>query len=312
MHRTEGPNHENNTFAAGPPATVVDPSFMNSVQEEIAGVIEGVGNALLTAETDTRDQLYAAILSLVTDTQLSKNDFWGFETWTQTDDYVGIAPGFCIDDTRTGYITISSIVNVNIGGSTGTSAMDVAGSPANTFHYTYVIKNPTTGSVDTLISLNESSPVMPNGYTMKRRVGVFRTNAASAIKHFRAVGKGMDKKYFYQSGVNFIVFQQSTGVTWHDISCNSFVPPTAGIAIMGFEGTDVDNIRVDAVFDQSVGQGFPIGYTTSFNMNTFEIPVYSQGFSMQGYLASADDGACILRVFGFIDNLNWSVVEPTT
>jgi hypothetical protein len=61
MHRTEGANHINNLFTNGPPSTCIEQNWLNAVQEEIAYVIEQASITLLTADTDTRRQLYQAI-----------------------------------------------------------------------------------------------------------------------------------------------------------------------------------------------------------------------------------------------------------
>lgn len=61
MHRTEGSGNVNNLFTDGPPATCVEQNIMNALQEEICNVIEGSGLTLLTAATDTRNQLLEAI-----------------------------------------------------------------------------------------------------------------------------------------------------------------------------------------------------------------------------------------------------------
>jgi hypothetical protein len=61
MHRTEGSNNLANLFTDGPPGTTLDAAWCNAVQEEIVNVIENAGLSLLTAGTDTRDQLKRAI-----------------------------------------------------------------------------------------------------------------------------------------------------------------------------------------------------------------------------------------------------------
>lgn len=66
MHRTEGTNHSSNLFTDGPPGTVVGANWCNAIQEEIAYVIEQAGLTLLTASTETRQQLLAALNALYT------------------------------------------------------------------------------------------------------------------------------------------------------------------------------------------------------------------------------------------------------
>lgn len=70
MHRIEGQNfikdsQGRNIFTDGPPPTTLPAAFMNSVQEEIATVIETAGLQLATQATDNlKNQLYNAILSI--------------------------------------------------------------------------------------------------------------------------------------------------------------------------------------------------------------------------------------------------------
>ena len=64
MHRTEGLYHAANSFTNGPPGTRVEEDWLNAVQEEICGVIEGADLTVLTPRTDTRAQLLAAIQAI--------------------------------------------------------------------------------------------------------------------------------------------------------------------------------------------------------------------------------------------------------
>lgn len=61
MHRTEGENNDNGLYTEGPPATCITADAMNSLQEEIAHVIEQAGINLLSARTDSRTQLWDAL-----------------------------------------------------------------------------------------------------------------------------------------------------------------------------------------------------------------------------------------------------------
>ncbi len=53
-----------NTFQDGPPGTTVNAAWLNSVQEEIANVIEGKGIQLKTKANDTQNQLWQAIQTI--------------------------------------------------------------------------------------------------------------------------------------------------------------------------------------------------------------------------------------------------------
>jgi hypothetical protein len=65
MHRTEGANNVSGLYSAGPPPTTITADALNSIQEELAAVIEYSGQAMQTAATDTRNQLLAALLTLI-------------------------------------------------------------------------------------------------------------------------------------------------------------------------------------------------------------------------------------------------------
>lgn len=70
MHRIEGENIARDDdgkfiFTDGPPGTTVPAAWLNSVQEEIASVIEGSGITLNSAAGDSNNQLYSSILRLV-------------------------------------------------------------------------------------------------------------------------------------------------------------------------------------------------------------------------------------------------------
>lgn len=65
MHRTEGAENVANLFVDGPPGTRVEQDWLNTIQEELANVIEAAGLTLKTASTDTRDQLAAVFAGLV-------------------------------------------------------------------------------------------------------------------------------------------------------------------------------------------------------------------------------------------------------
>jgi len=90
MHRIEGANNIKDSagrlqFTDGPPATTVPAAWLNSVQEEIANVIELAGLNLNAAGNDTRTQLYEAFISIMSDivTEASLGEF--LEITTNTD-----------------------------------------------------------------------------------------------------------------------------------------------------------------------------------------------------------------------------------
>jgi hypothetical protein len=71
MHRIESSNYVRdaqgrNLFSDGPPGTTVNDAWLNTMQEELANVIEWGGSDLKTKSTDTRDQLKSVFQRLTT------------------------------------------------------------------------------------------------------------------------------------------------------------------------------------------------------------------------------------------------------
>ena len=64
MHRTEATNHASNLYTEGPPATIFGAPVANALQEEICYVITQAGLTLLTESTETRTQLWLALVAL--------------------------------------------------------------------------------------------------------------------------------------------------------------------------------------------------------------------------------------------------------
>jgi len=70
MHRIESDNVDisadgKNQFKDGPPGTTINAAIMNSIQEEIAAVIEGYGYNIGTKLNDSKDQLWRVISAML-------------------------------------------------------------------------------------------------------------------------------------------------------------------------------------------------------------------------------------------------------
>jgi len=72
MHRTEGTHNFGNLFTDGPPGTTVEEDWLNAIQEEVCNVIIQAGLTLKTASTETRNQLYTAIQTILTSLSVMK------------------------------------------------------------------------------------------------------------------------------------------------------------------------------------------------------------------------------------------------
>lgn len=75
------------------------------------------------------------------------------------------------------------------------------GTKANaTWYHVFLIYNPTTFAVDALFSTSATSPLLPSGFTDKRRIGAVRTSGAGSILAFTQVG---DEFYWMAPTVDY-------------------------------------------------------------------------------------------------------------
>lgn len=115
--------------------------------------------------------------------------------------------------------------NVNVSADitvSGVGGLDTGGEDSDKWYYIWVIANGAGTSVNALLtkegSASEFAPVMPFGYTKKRRVGSVKNSGGNFLK-------------FSQEGnkVNYLVLNQvlggGTATSFTDVDCSSFVPP---------------------------------------------------------------------------------------
>jgi hypothetical protein len=200
MHRTEGNNNSNNLFTDGPPGTTVESKWLNSIQEEIAYVIEQNDITLENATTDTTyNQLHTAIQRMVPANRTIKG--LNISNGTDADHDVNIATGFAYDDGFTTGMELQVAITKKLDaawavGSNAGGMDDGAAMANNTWYYVWLIRKDSDGSIDALISTSATSPTMPTGYTKKRRIrGVLLTNgAANIIAFFQK-----DDRFYYKA-----------------------------------------------------------------------------------------------------------------
>lgn len=126
---------------------------------------------------------------------------YGLEIEYSTATSITVKAGVCRDDSDTANIKLSTSIIKNVqdnvasswaeGSGTGISGIDqlTGGSPGynsgigDTCHI-FVIKNPTNGDVDVLVSNSFDSPVLPTDYTLKRWVGALVFSAANTLPNF--------------------------------------------------------------------------------------------------------------------------------
>lgn len=97
-----------------------------------------------------------------------------------------IAAGTAMDSTNAYLMATTALSKTTAAwaAGSGVGSLDTGAIAANTWYYPYLIKNVSTGVVDVLISLSTTTPTMPTGYTVNRRIGALLTDGSSNWKKF--------------------------------------------------------------------------------------------------------------------------------
>lgn len=148
-----------------------------------------------------------------------------------TDATITMAAGAARDSSNTNDLVLDSSVTIN-GGTVGANGVDVAAIVASTMYAVYVIGD-STGYQDTagLLSLASSTtPTLPSGYDMYRRVGWVLTDGSADLLLFWQFGNGEIRSYYYDVGISELSGGSST--SYAEIDLATSVPPIATEVLM--------------------------------------------------------------------------------
>lgn len=98
-----------------------------------------------------------------------------------------VAAGSATDSTATSVMTLSSSMGKTTSAwssGTGNGGLDTGAIANSTWYHFYVIAKSDLSAVDVLFSLSASSPTMPSGYSLKRRIGSGKTNGSAQWTSF--------------------------------------------------------------------------------------------------------------------------------
>lgn len=104
---------------------------------------------------------------------------------------VDIAYGGAASDDGTTQMLLGSAVTKSTASwlvGSGNGCLDTGGVANSTWYHLFLIERLDTGVVDVLCSTSATAPTMPTGYTVKRRIGSFKTDGSANIITFTQVG----------------------------------------------------------------------------------------------------------------------------
>lgn len=148
--------------------------------------------------------------------------------------------------------TLNVTADIAISGANG---LDTGTETANTWYAIWLIYNPTTAIVASLLSGNFTTPVLPSGYTKKRRVGAIRNDASSNF--LRILQLGEFAQYQNADG-EWVVNNAGPTTTFSAAGAGAFVPPSAR-RVLGFFLFFGSNVATFGIFTRPTGSGVTSG-----------------------------------------------------
>ncbi|KKK85192.1 hypothetical protein LCGC14_2775770, partial [marine sediment metagenome] len=158
---------------------------------------------------------------------------WGCNIKPNTTTKIDVETGIVEVDTVAGgspeIIELTAAITMDFA-TVGANGLDT-GTPAISWYHFFVIYNPTTQTIATLASQNQTSPTMPSGYTKLRRVGTFYNTAAgsASIRSFKQIDSGVGRRYLFDGGP--INSGTVNTATYASFSLTAAVSPTADVVI---------------------------------------------------------------------------------
>lgn len=153
---------------------------------------------------------------------------------------VTISAGKCRDSGDTTDIVVGSPLTADITAS-GANGLDTGSEASSTWYSAWVIQK-ADGTVASLLSTSATSPTMPSGYTLKRRIGWVRNDASSNFLPFVCSGSGRTRQYLYNqtdkssvAGTGLCVGYDLNQTSWTDLSLADLVPSTSILAHLAVE-----------------------------------------------------------------------------
>jgi hypothetical protein len=146
---------------------------------EIKNAIVGAGLAL---SSSVHNQLFQAINVLLAKTMATPS---GHPVKLTDNATIQLPEGLKLPtDNRTGLLEIATNTPVSLT-TPGLNGLDVGSVAANSVYYLWIIRNPTTAAVGGLLSLSDTAPTLPSGFTQKQLYPVdFATNSSTATPRF--------------------------------------------------------------------------------------------------------------------------------
>lgn len=134
-----------------------------------------------------------------------------------------VAAGQCRDASNVYDMVLSSAVTINAANN-GLNGLDTGSLAASKIYAVYLISDPVSGNASgAMLSLDQSSPLMPFGYSAYRKIGYCTTDGSSHIVLGYWSGNNNARQFTYDSPIATSV-TAGTSATYAAITLTALVP----------------------------------------------------------------------------------------
>ncbi len=142
---------------------------------------------------------------------------------TTPNNIVDIAVGECRDSTDTYVITSAATMNITKTTS-GLNGLDTGSIAASTLYAVYIVGDAVTGlTTGAMISTNMTTPLLPYGYNVFRKIGYVRTDGSSNFLKGYWSGNGNGRLFMYDAPIATAV-TAGAATSYTAVTLATFVP----------------------------------------------------------------------------------------
>lgn len=216
-----------------------------------------------------------------------------------------LTAGSCRDSANGYDISLSSPQTLNIATS-GANGLDTGVEAVSTWYAVYVIAdsnavNPTAG----LFSVSATSPTLPAGYDVFRRVGWVRNNSASNFVSFAVDGVSNTRNYIVTDQRSLTqVLSSGNSTSFASISLSVAIPSTARMGFLTYMYTPSNVLNSANIVQTGASTGSPLTFIQSAGGKIWGSVPFSANASRQiDYAVTSSSDLLSLYVQSYVDNV---------
>ena len=231
---------------------------------------------------------------------------------------VTLGVGECRNSTNTADIVLTGASTASLAAA-GAEGLDTGSEATGTWYYVYAIGDSTgANTAKAMFSLHVSSPTMPSGYDVFRRIQAIHNDGSGNIIAFVARGKGTNRYTFWNTdhqSAHRKVLSGGLATSFTDVDCSAAIPPTTtDISLYVTHGIGSGRVDLrtngsafaDGLFGSSMDghSSSPLTSANAFSNSTMRIQTDAAGVIeyMQNNTSSHNSGVFI-RVNGYYEEI---------